>query len=337
MPHDVRLDCFTFQVRSRQTKNNRPEYYNLKELSFYDGQQRQILNFRTFFEKFMQSFDGKFAGLGESETVIYPPKSAISFASEKELIYGFVKGGKSGIAKTIVDKNKPDDEIFRVTADHVDSIDYFFMIWAPMESKMGVILIQGFSTNSISESFCSLIKKFFTDNIEDRLFQMGKFIPKDTIEQMKDKGDINKITLKRHKLNSDKANSILGLNFIHSEVVIEVKISGLKNYSKQFKDILTLDFENAFADHRFFSTPILEDIGMDGTHDVLIEYEFNGKKATAKKSQNYTLSPYYYVDESSIERDKETNLPTKDSLKEYCLAFFDKLLQEEILPKRNNE
>jgi len=341
MPHDIKLDCFTIKVRGRHSRNNRAEYVRLTDLTYVDGeQQRHILNFKDFFEYFVRGFNRSFAGITGNETVIYPTLSEMSFASERNLIYGFLKGGKYGLGRTIIDRNNPEDEVFHVEIDHVDSIDYFFMLWVPTDSNIGLIIVQGLSTSSISDTFVRLIKKYFTDNIEDKLIEIDKFVPKDTVKQMKEDGEINKIILRKQHLPPDLANSILGTEFIDSPVVIEVKISGLRGVSNNLKAIVEGRFSDAIRDFvagepRFFTTPILEQVGMDGTHDVLLEYEFNGKKATAKKSQGFQLQPYYYVHEESIERDPSTNLPTRESISAYVLDFLNMIL-DEILPNRQN-
>lgn len=251
-----------------------------------------------------------------------------------------MKAGKSGVGRQILDRNNPEDEVFRVTPEHVDSIEYFFLLWIPTDSNLGFMMIQGLSTDSISDTFVRLIRKYFSDKIEDRYIEIDKFVPKETVKQMKENGEINKITLRKQHLPSDRANEILGVDFIDSPVIIEVRVSGLKGYSSDIKAVIEGRFSDAVRDilegePRFFTTPVLEGVGMDGTHDVLVEYEFNGKKATAKKSQSFQLQPYYYVDEESITRDPMTNLPTKESMREYCLEFINVILNE-IIPNRQN-
>jgi len=339
MSHEVRLDCYTIKVRSRRSRNKEAEYFRLTDLSFVAGEQRHILDFKEFFHKFVDSFNGQFAGIRGSESVVYPSSGQLAFASERRLIHGFLKAGKSGVGRSIVDRNNPDDEVFKVTLDHVDSIEYFFILWVPTDSNVGLLVVQGLSTESISDTFSKLIRKFFNDSVEDRLLEVDKFVPKEIIDQMKDRGSIDKITLRKQRLAPDRANSILGTDFITSEVVLEVKISGLKNVSSNIKAILELRLNDAVRDMVmgepiYFSTPVLDEIGMEGSYEVLVEYEFNGKKATAKKSNGFAIQPYYYVNEEHIVRDSSTNLPTKDSIRNYCLDFFN-MLREQIIPNRN--
>ena len=340
MSHEVKLDCYTVKVRSRKSRNGRAEYFGLTDLTFVEGEDRQQLDFKEMFDRFVTSFNGTFAGISGNETVIYPPPGEVAFASERRLIYGFMKAGKSGVGRQILDRNNPEDEVFRVTPEHVDSIEYFFLLWVPTDSNLGFMIVQGLSTDSISDTFVRLVKKYFTDKVEDRFIEIDKFVPKETVQQMKESGEINKITLRKQHLPPDRANDILGVNFIDSPVIIEVKVSGLKGYSSNIKAVIEGRLGDAVRDMivgepQFFTTPVLEQVGMDGTHDVLVEYEFNGKKATARKSHSFQLQPYYYVNEESIVRDPMTNLPTKDSMRDYCIAFFAHI-RNEIIPNRQN-
>lgn len=341
MPHDVKLDCYILKIRNRKNRNGRTEYFPLTDLNFVDEGQREQMDFNEIFRRFIAHFDGAFAGISGNETVIYPPPGEVTFASERRLIHGYMKAGKSGVGRQIVDRNNPEEEVFVVTPEHVDSIEYFFLLWVPNEGNRGFMMVQGLSTDSISDTFVRLVKKYFSDRIEDRYIEIDKFVPKETIDRMKENGNINKITLRKNHLSSDRANQILGVNFIDTPVVIEVRVTGISGYSNEIKALIDGRFGDAFrnlmdGEPRFFTTPLLEQVGMDGSHDVLVEYEFNGKKATAKQSQAFQLNPFYYVDEDSIIRDPMTNLPTKESLRQYCLEFFDHIMANYLTPNRQN-
>ena len=338
MANEVKINCYTIKLRTRRTKTTESQYLSLDTVKILnDNNENTDHDFIDFFARFIHHFDQQFAGVKGKDTAIYISLNDVNIAVESRIISGFVKGGKTGTGRSVVDYSNPEDEIFRITPDHVDAIDFYFLIWLPQNSNTGLLMVQGLSTQSVSDTFCKVFKHFCAGVVRGQVLEIDRFVPRKTVEQMKEEGNIDKIVLRRNNLAPDRANSMLGVEFITNDVNVELRITGLKDSTRRIKQFLDEGFRGlvddfALGEPRFFTTPILEEVGMDGNHDVAVEYEFNGKKATAKQSKGFELAPFYYVDEDSIERNPLTNLPTRDSIKQYCLSFFQ-VIRDEMIPE----
>ena len=333
MANDVKINCYAFQIRERNKKDKPVKYDPIKDILIDEGEKVKSIDFRDFFSNFMVSFDNKFKGYVKNNQAIYLPSESINLASERRIIYGFFRGGSTGSAKSVHPSEDPDDEVFSLKPDHVISIEQFFLIWFPEDLNMGLLMIQGYSNETSSETFKRLFQRYFSEVVSERILDVRNHFPTSTVDNMQNNGTIDVLKLTKHHLPPALANEMLGTTFINSELTVEIMIKGLTPYSESLKkltkgDVVGLIKDAYLGKPRFFTTPDMEDVGMDGTHDVSFVFEAGGKRSTAKQSKGFKLSPYYYVDRDDFPIDPVTNLPTKESIQEYCLAFFETIKTE---------
>lgn len=342
MANEVKLNSYLLQLRSPKPKgrsalNHEVEYMHFNNVEYEilsDGGRQETGDFVNLFSHYVNEFAGKFHVEINSGRAVYIPSDKMGILTQRRIFHGILEGGRSGITRSIKDRYKADDEAEFIISDyHVDSNEYFFMLWVPENMNVGILLIQGFSTSSYSDTLVRHLSRYFSRNY-NLIAEFSRIVPREIIDKMKQEGNIDKIVLERHHLNPDRANSIIGVDFIQSPVTIKIIVEGLKSYTRQLKEaILNPDAANS----RFITTRVLTDMGMDGDHDLSIEYERDGKKATAKASTGFQLKPYHYVEEKYLKIDPETKLPTLESIKEYCLTFIEDLKSEIFPPGFQNE
>lgn len=134
----------------------------------------------------------------------------------------------------------------------------------------------------------------------------------------------NSVIFRRLHLPSDKAEKILGLKYKGQDIMIEVKISGLKKVEGTKNKIMQVINGETAA---LFDTSSLQDYGIDGGHETIVKFEHNGKTAQGKSTNEFKLSPSYYIAEKDIVRD-EHNHPTFKSINEYCVSFLEAMKKE---------
>ena len=329
MAHEVKLDVYTLHVK----RHGKEEYINFD--SFYldpnvPKQKVSEVEFKQFFSDYVKSFDNKFWVQEISGKAINVSATNLKFAGNKRIICGTIEGGTTGIGSKIKKREDISDETaFQVTKEMIESIPYYFMIWVPNDSNIGLLIIQGIGNKSISDVFRAHLKNFFNKNTNNIALLINEHIPKAAEKKMREKGLINSITLRRLHLPSSKAEKILGMKYVAEEINVEVKITGLKNvegFSNKLKDFFTGKIT------QLVDIQPLEDYGIDGKHDVIVKYEHDGKSAIGKLSNQFKLSPTYYLEEKDIKRNN-LNHPTFDCIDSYCSSFIE-VLKKEIKYKK---
>lgn len=325
MAHEVKIDVFTVQVK-RKAKT---EFVGFDK--FYSpvdpdtGEETDITNFENLFKDYIKSFDSKFWVQESSGKAISLTSNKVKFGTRTRTIKGLLEGGVTGIGSKIKKRNDVTDEnAFQVTTEDVEAIPYYFLAWLPKDSNVGLLLVQGYGNKTISETFKAHFRKFFIDNVSGFTLIINELIPKELEKKIRNKGVVNTVILRRHHLPSDKAEKIMGLSYVAEDLTIEVKISGLKNIGG-LKDKIK-KFINSESP-ALFDTSSLEEFGIDGNHDTIIQFEHNGKIAKGKASENFKLAPSYYLNDEDINRDMNMH-PTYDSIEKYCISFLETLKTE---------
>lgn len=326
MAHEVKIDVYTIQVKKRNKKQfvAFDKFYSPIDPDTGEAENK-IEKFEQLFTDYIKSFDSKFWVQEQSGKAISLVSEKVKYSSRKRIIKGILEGGITGIGSKIKKKDDVTDEnAFQVTTDDVEAIPYYFLFWLPNDSNVGLLLVQGFGSKTISETFKAHFRKFFSDSVGDHTLIVNELIPKELEKQMRNDGVVNTVILRRHHLPSDKAEKILGLEYVSQEVSVEVKITGLKKLQGIKEKI------KEYINHEspaLFDISSLEDFGIDGKHETIIQFEHNGKVAQGKASENFKLAPSYYVADDDISRDINMH-PTYESIENYCISFLETLKKE---------
>jgi hypothetical protein len=332
MAHEVKLDVYTLHVK----RHGKQEYVNFDSFYFDASSSKPKaahLEFKRFFTDYVKSYQKKFWVQQTSGKAISLSSKNLKFASDQRIIFGTIEGGTTGIGSKIKKVEDISDETaFQVTKEMIESIPYYFMIWVPNDSNIGLLIVQGIGNKSISDVFRAHLKGFFNNNTSSISLIINEHIPKEAEKKMKEKGLVNSVMLRRYHLPSNKAEKILGLQYVPEEVNVEVKITGLKNvtgFSKKIRDFLTGKIT------QLIDIEPLSDYGIDGKHDVVVTYEHDGKTANGKLSNDFKLSPTYYLEEKDVVRNI-LNHPTFDCINDYCTSFLE-VLKKEIKYKKTGK
>ena len=332
MAHEVKLDVYTLHVK----RHKKEEYVNF-DYFYYDSsvakKKATKLEFKKFFSDYVKSYDNKFWVQEISGKALNLSSKNLKYATEQRTIYGTIEGGTTGIGSRIKKVEDVSDETaFQVTKEMVESIPYYFLIWVPNDSNIGLLIVQGIGNKSVSDVFRAHLKGFFNKTTSGVSLIINEHIPKAAEKKMKDKGMVNSVMLRRFHLPSSKAEKILGLQYVPEEINVEVKITGLKNV-RGFKQKLRDFFSGKITE--LIDIEPLSDYGIDGKHDVVVTYEHDGKKANGKLSNDFKLAPTYYLEEKDVVRNA-LNHPTFDCINNYCTSFLE-VLKKEIKYKKTKK
>lgn len=332
MAQDVRLNCYSVKLKNKSLSTRKNGDILTSFDNFFTADETKLIDFSDFFREYIESFDEKFYVQSRAGKAISLVPTKVKFASEKRLIYGSIEGGDTEIGGKLkkVDDTS-DDNFVAITKDHVHAIEYFFLLWLPNNCNVGLLIVQAMSDKSVSETFRTHYMKFVNDIAPNFSLKIEKLIPEEIVKQMEEEGEIKAITLTNNNIPVESAEKLLN-NIKFEEkgrVKIQIKISQLERWTRDIKSKI-----NLFKQEKntvFVTEEIHRELGMDETTDYSIEFERNGKKATAKMSKNFELTPYIYVEDKQIKRDVETNLPLMESVESYVLNDFFPLIKSIVL------
>lgn len=318
MAHQIKLDVYTLKLKKKRLAELVP-FNEFSNLTREDGAN----TFEDFISNYVNSFDNKFVVQDVSGKALSLRSEDLKFASRQRIIYGIIEGGVTGIGSKIKNRDNSGDEgSFHVTAEKVNAIPYYFLMWIPNDSNIGLLIVQGFSDRQISEAFKEHLKKFFSQEISGTSLWIDNYVPVEVIEKMKKNATINTITVRKYHLPSSKGEKLLGIKYSKDkDVTIEVKISGLKYIPEMAEKI------NQFVMGKvtqLIDVSPLEEVGFDDNHEILVKFEHNGKTAIGKSTNNFQISPSYYVEPTDIQIN-ENKHPTINSIHAYTLSFLEAL------------
>lgn len=322
MAHDVKLDVLTFQIK----KHGKDVFLDFDKIpdttSDEDG---AVISFVDFFTRYVQSFDGRFHKQVKTGKAIALTAGNTRVASTQRIVSGLLQGGTTGIGREIKNPDNVDESVFQVGVDHIESIPYYFMLWFPVDSNLGIAIVQSIGNKSMTNVFKQHFKTFVRSSLDKKAsLVINNHVPQEVIKKMRKKGLVNTVLLRRLHLPSDKAEKILGLKYTSQDITVEIKISGLKNVNG-YKDKVVEYLKGDVP--ALFDSDSLDDLGIDGNHETIVQFEHNGQVAKGSSNNGFELSPTYIVDEGDIKRNSEFH-PTYTSMHKYCISFLEVLKKE---------
>jgi len=325
----IKVNTYAIQIRERDTTKIKNKYLNFESII---DENDENFDFIEVFKKFVTQFDTEFIGSKSTNKAMRLTKE-LSFNSAKNTISGFFKAGFTGEQKEIFEKNITDDKsIFTVKSEHVNTSEYYFVLWLPKKSATGVLMIQGTSNESAGDLFKTLFHIFLNTELKNKTVKIDRYTSKKTIENFKKKSKVQKIVLAKNSYDKDLANEILGQTIANSNVKLKIVIEGDLIQDKVLP-FINKNLGISLGDQpKFFTSETLDSLKFGEADDYdtaisLIETE-TSKAAIAKSKSGFEIKPFTYINENIIKREKETNKATRTSLKAAIDNYFESIKSE---------
>jgi hypothetical protein len=315
MAFEINLEVYTFQVRN---KGDKDFFYTLD--NFLENE-----DIIPFFKEFTNFYSKMKISEIQQKSIQFT--NEVRITSNQRIISGILESGDYGVESKITDKEGTPKYIKK--ADELDVKPFYYLIWVPSGSNIGIIITQRLGVFGIHGIFTSHLAGFFKERYPDLMLDFNAYVSKEIARKFIEEGGIREIILKRFSLPPDISDKF-DLNFETSKIKsIELRIIaenktffGINDRAKKF-----LDDENA----RLFTFKELEEIGFDGNHRELVKIKLGKNTRTIDLSQTSQLRPYFDVDS---EIDKEPNgHPIFDSIDKIARDLVVDL-QEEIGKRR---
>jgi len=317
MATNLELSIYTFTLKER---NRREDYFDFNE--FYrknftnDEENPHKIEPKLLYERFvgmiLDEFENKFWLNSEKNKGI--STRDIKYRPAKSIIEGIINGGNTGYGHQIYNILNNEETLGEISEDQLASLPYYFKMWTPPNSQVGILMIQSYSIGSINSLLLDFIKKIFSKY--GATFNKIIHTPKELRKNYINRSSVKRVTFTSTIENPDSRKKFNRAFEDSDGLKITISVQGLKKRS--IKGFL-----------RKFNkkNPIgidLKELGMDDPEDYITKLYYedeDGRKAHAKIENKFQIRPTIVLPEEIANDNKTPNLKS-------IVNFTDNLLEK---------
>lgn len=300
MGYTLKLSIYTVQIKR---KNSR-DYTNFEDFfeSFQQSNENNGLQltreelYSKFTQKFIESFGERFT-LNTEETKGIAPSEVDSIPNHS-IIDGIIIGGLTGIEQEVYNRSNSNDIRNTIDNEEITSLSFYFKIWFPFDSDIGIIMIQSYTETGVVSLILDKIKHF----ISSLNFTLSSttYVHEDYITRFKNRSIVNQLTLTKTALSQDAREALNHVFGDFENLKVEIKI---KNFNLSIQD-----FWDNISRNRPLNTDLSEfEMGSDDNYDVIATYKDDtGKQSQARLSRNLDILPTIILPDSLKENGRES-------------------------------
>ncbi len=318
MAHNLKLNIWTLKLEKLIAGKNTPK--TCKE--FFDesfGLIDKEEQFKSFVTDYINSFNKLF--FKDEETTKAFSYDDVNFKLEKNVIYGYIKGGITGIEQDVYNDDSliaPDGKIKK---NQVTALPYFFLLWLPKDSDLGVLMTQSYSSASINQVFIQHLAFFF----KSKEFKLVKntFISEERKKAFYDNCYVYGMSLFKRKSDLSARKKVSDAFVEEEKLKIELRFTGFKKRTIEFIKNFTGIKSN------------LKELGIqnEDDYDLVLYYETeDNKKAHASFQNPNLIIPSIFIP-NTIKADGK-DYPDRTKILAFCEKELDTIkLEQGYSPK----
>lgn len=269
---------------------------------------------KLFVEKFINDFNGTFvSNKNGTQAISITTDLYKGFDSGNNTVWGAFIGGATGKDYDVYRTTDAKQATGKIDRNSVASLKYFYKIWFPSDSNIGLLMIQSYSTASCTSLFKSQFEQYLIS--AGYKPKWSKCIPKKLIDDMLNHGCINKVKVLYADRDTDKPFDPIFKPF-----------KSCKKESTFSKLSITLAEFLILPNREKMLKSAIQAVDMNFNEDndsVKLTYSYNGKTATALLGDVENIVPTLKLDEDFID-----NITSE--LKWNEIHFFTNQLLDEI-------
>lgn len=314
---NLELSIYTFTLKD---KGKKEEYFDFNE--FYrknftlTNENPHSVKAKALYERFvgmiLDEFENKF-WLNKEKSKGISTKN-IEFRPAKSIIEGIINGGNTGYGHQIYNILSNDETVGEISEDQLASLPYFFKMWTPPDSQVGIIMIQSYSIGSISSILIDFLTGIFAKY--GATFRKITHIPVELRESYIQRSSVKKVTF-TSTIENPNSRKKFNRAFEDSDGLrITISVEGLKK-----KNINT--FFKSFNKKNPIGVDLTE-LGIASPDDYTTKFYYEdeeGRKAHAKITETLEIRPTIVL---PVEVSNENKTPNLDNI----IEFTDKLLEK---------
>lgn len=319
MANEPKLSVFKIQLQS----DKNPSFYKRFVSNAADVSESETSVFLNLFgalikemdkDKYHKNKNGKaFTGQEDSEEGV----QAIRHHTEKQVIEGTIDGGRWGEEwnKSDVNNKKIREKLKK---EVVLTKKFYFFLHVPLDSDVGVLMIQSYSSDSITTFFSNFIKNFFESPIRGyKAAVISKYIPPSIIEDFQKKSIVKSFSFRTSMILGHLAEKTLGEN--GEEFVVTVKVESKKGINKSKFD----KWKNTFTKGTIGIGSALKTFGEFRDGKASIRNDKN-KSSSFQLSNTFEIKPVIYLDDDNI-KFLSPKVIDFESLKGFCFKILEEI------------
>ncbi len=103
--------------------------------------------------------------------------NTIFLQSEHNIIHGRIKGGEFDTGKYLNEIDNPDEDSQPLNASHLITDDFYFLLYTPLDKSVGVLILQSYTKDNISDIFRPFIENLFKRRYQTNKATSSLFMP----------------------------------------------------------------------------------------------------------------------------------------------------------------
>lgn len=244
--------------------------------------------------------------------------SDIDFHPGNDVIDGLVNGGKTGYGYQIYDVINNKDSRGKVTKDQLASLPYYFKLWTPPDSNVGVLMVQSYGVGSINSVLLEFLYKIFAKY--GATFRKISHTPEEIRDEYANRSRVRKVTYTK-TVEDQTSRTMLNRAFDDSEglrvtiTVEKIKNESLGSFFKNFNKKKPLGIE-------------IEELGMESPEDYETKFYYedkDGRKAHAKITDEYKFRPTIVLPITIVTQQNNIDL---EEIRKFTDGLLEKVKKE---------
>ncbi|MCL2651868.1 MAG: hypothetical protein FWD60_12720 [Candidatus Azobacteroides sp.] len=312
--YTLKLSIYTITLKDGE-KNDVP-FSNLHKAIAGSNDMPKVELFSSVKDKFIHSFSERFV-LNYNKTKGIAIKQ-INTIPTMNIIDGMMIGGLTGIEQEVYKTSSSEEKQDTITEDEVTALPYYFKIWMPYDSNVGIIMIQSYTETGVVSLVMDKIKHFIRSY--NFFILSNPFVDEEYKERFKKYSIVDQLVLAKTHLSSE-ARGALNKSFADFEgLKVEIKLSGfnisIDEFWHQINAQKPLDIDLSEFEMREREN-----------YDVIATYkDISGKQSKARLSKNLDILPTIILDSTLKEQGKE--YPNYEKIQTYTNTILTKVKQE---------
>jgi hypothetical protein len=246
----------------------------------------------------------------------------IEIDPDRNVIYGKIEGGPFGIEKIKSDIN--DREIRDpVKKNNVITVEFFFLLYTPLRSNTAILMVQSYSSESITNLLVNLIRNLFQS--KQRKFKRAKgerYVPECIKQDFREKAAIKKLKFSTDYVIGYLTEDGNDVETRQEEFVISIEAESKNEIEKDNLQKLLELFRNGILqigrnpkELKDFTKP---------SKGTLKNMETNHSSPFVIGT-NFDIKPAIYLGEKISTND---GIPDWKELEKYCFALLPEIVKE---------
>ena len=330
MAYTLKLDIYYFSLnkiiesRERKTKVCKKIGYKIeKENSKFKDVIESFTTqgnddfMKTFIEDFINGFNSSFKSSKTNTQAISITTNLLrNFDSKKFVIWGVFKGGQIGINREIYQSNDANNIKDTIHENDVTSLYYFYKIWFPKDSNIGILIIQSYTSLGCSALFKEQLSDYFIS--KGYKPNWTKFVPQEYIKKYLKDGYLNELQIIHSKKDENTP-----LAPIFKPFQSATRKSVFSKFQIALSDILSLPNYKKILNESILAV----DTEYNESRDcVKLFYTSNGTSAHTTLAKIEKILPTIILDDEL--KNNDTQLPKWEELNRFTNDMLENIKKQ---------